>query len=363
MKVAVLGSGNGGCAVAYEWAAKGNEVRLFDFDRFPKQIEAVRAAGGITARGKLNGFAPIAYVGHDIKEALSGTDLVFVVGPAYSTELFARACIGAVEDGMIFVIMPASCFGALVFKSTLEADGEKAGKRLYFAETSTLPYAVRITAPATITLFNRFETGGGFLSALPASDTDYVYEKVMRGMVGIAKGKNVFQTTLQNGNVTIHPAVSLMNAALIERTHGDFMFYEEGVTPAVGRVMKSVDDEKLAIAAALDVTVQRDSVIGVEQGYMTEASYDRGYAEAPGFKGIKAQDSLDHRYFNEDVDYSLVCMVSLAEQLGVATPTMRALIQIISVAMDRDYFAEAPRTMRTLGWAEKTAAELKVLVS
>ena len=61
----------------------------------------------------------------------------------------------------------------------------------------------------------------------------------------------IFQTTLQNGNPVIHPAVTLLNAALIERTGGDFMFYEEGVTEAVGRVMKAVDDERLAIARAL----------------------------------------------------------------------------------------------------------------
>jgi hypothetical protein len=41
-------------------------------------------------------------------------------------------------------------------------------------------------------------------------------------------GHSVFQTTLQNGNPVIHPAVTLTNAALIERTAGDFRFYEDG---------------------------------------------------------------------------------------------------------------------------------------
>ena len=43
-------------------------------------------AGGITASGDLEGFAPIRYAGHDPGEAMDGAELVVLVGPAYSTE-------------------------------------------------------------------------------------------------------------------------------------------------------------------------------------------------------------------------------------------------------------------------------------
>ena len=42
MKIAVLGSGNGGCAVAFDCAAHGHTVSLFDFERFPDTVAAVR---------------------------------------------------------------------------------------------------------------------------------------------------------------------------------------------------------------------------------------------------------------------------------------------------------------------------------
>ncbi len=45
----------------------------------------------------------------------------------------------------------------------------------------------------------------------------------------MAAANNVLQTSLQNGNPVIHPAIALLNAALIERTGGDFFFYEDGV--------------------------------------------------------------------------------------------------------------------------------------
>jgi opine dehydrogenase len=90
MRVAVLGSGNGGCAVAYDWAAHKHYVSLFDFERFPDNIKRIQENGGIYAEGELEGSAPIAYVGHNIEKAMSGSEIVFAVGPAYSTKPFAE---------------------------------------------------------------------------------------------------------------------------------------------------------------------------------------------------------------------------------------------------------------------------------
>jgi len=169
-------------------------------------------------------------------------------------------------------------------------------------------------------------------------------------------------TQMKNANPVIHPAVSLMNAALIERTHGDFLFYEEGVTPAVGRVMKAVDDERIAIGAKLGVNVIPDPVLGMEQGYQAEPTYDIGYSQAPGFKGIKAQPSLDYRYFNEDAGYGLVFLTDLGKHIGIETPTMDAILHLVSVAMGRDYKAEKARTMEKLGLDKYSLEELKQIL-
>ena len=85
MNIAVLGAGAGGTAVAFDCAAHGHEVRLFDFPRFEANIAAISAQGGIHSQGSLEGFAPVAYAGHDMGRALDGARLVWVVGPAFST--------------------------------------------------------------------------------------------------------------------------------------------------------------------------------------------------------------------------------------------------------------------------------------
>ena len=91
MRVAVLGAGNGGVAAAFDFAQHGHEVSLYATPEFGDNVVAVAEAGGITASGDLEGFAPIRYAGHDAGEAMAGAELVVIVGPAYSTEPLAAA--------------------------------------------------------------------------------------------------------------------------------------------------------------------------------------------------------------------------------------------------------------------------------
>jgi len=156
--------------------------------------------------------------------------------------------------------------------------------------------------------------------------------------------KNILQTSLQNGNPVIHPAIALLNAGLIERTGGDFYFYQEGVTRAAGRLIKAVDEERIAIGRKLNVEVRADPELGYEQGYMAEPTYEIGYSKALGFKGIKAPPSLNDRYLNEDVGYELAFMKSLADQFRIDTPAIDSVIRLASILMDRDYLSEGKRT-------------------
>jgi len=360
MKIAVLGSGNGGCAVAFDCAIHKHNVRLFDFDAFPDNIKAVQQQGGICAEGVLEGFASIEYAGHDIEKALRDVDVIYAVGPAYSTRPFAEACKPFLRKGQLVIVCPGSSMGSIEFKNGVQLSLQD--EDIIIAETSTLPYAVRIVEPGKIHVFLKVK-GGLFITAVPSRNTSRVTGKILDVYPAIASAKNVLQTSLQNGNPVIHPAITLLNAALIERTKGEFLFYEEGVTPAVGRLIKAIDQERIAIGQALNVEVIPEPELGYMQGYMTELTYDRGYSKAPGFRGIKAQSSLDYRYFHEDVGYGLVFWQSLAKQIGVETPHISAVIRLASVLMEQDYLAEGKRTMKSLGLSGYTAGELEQLLA
>lgn len=99
MNIAVLGSGNGGCAVAFDCAAHGHQVSLFDFEQFPENIAAVQNIGGIVCEGILEGFQPVISAGHEIEKALEGAEIIYAVGPAYSTRPFAESCKPFLKQG------------------------------------------------------------------------------------------------------------------------------------------------------------------------------------------------------------------------------------------------------------------------
>src|SRR3954454_19376624 len=342
MRVAVLGAGNGGVASAFDFAQHRHEVSLYVPSQYSDNTVAIAEAGGISASGDLEGFAPIRYAGDDAGEAMAGAELVLVVGPAYATESQGVDAGPHLTEDMAVLVCPGSCAGAIAFK---RAAGLALGDdRVVIGETHTLPYAVRVTEPGVINVFLKLTTDV-YLAALPRAGTDRLYDLVHDVWPAVEKAESVFQTTLQNGNPVIHPAVTLLNAAQIERTGGDFLFYEEGVTEGVGRLIEAVDRERLAIAGALGVTIQSEPALGVIQGYMREENYSTGYSAAPGFVGITAQRQLDHRYLTEDVGYGLVFLTALAASLGVPTPVMNAVIAIASVVLGRDFRGEGRRTL------------------
>lgn len=345
MKVTVLGSGNGGCTIAADWALSGHKVKLFDFEEFSSNINAINKAGGISISGRINGFAKLAYCGNDLEKALKDTEIVFVVGPAYSTESFGLACKGKLTDGQKVIIVPGSCGGALIFKKALglEFDDEK----IIVGETHTLPYACRIVEPGVVNVYHKLKAAV-FISALPSQYTEELFNSFKK-VNPCMPAKNVLQTTLQNGNAAIHPAGILMMTAWIESTKGNFNFYEDGITPAVGRLIKAVDEERMEIAKAMGLKAIAGPVLTKEQGYLDDTDYETCYRNAPGFKGIKAPSQIDTRYLNEDVGYALILFEELANKFGVSVPIISSIINIASIINKRDYRKEKARSLKSLG--------------
>lgn len=356
MKVAVLGSGNGAHAVAFEWSRAGHDVYMFDFPEFDRTIRVIQEKGGITSKGMMEGFAEITYAGTDIEKVLRGAELVFAVGPAYSTEPFGKACAPYIEEGQIYVVMPSSCMGALVFKKALGMDVKD--NIITVCETNTLPYAVRIEQPSEIYVTNRLITAYS-VATMPRERGEEVYKLLQSVFEGIERADSILQTTLQNSNPIIHPVVTTLNAGWIERTGGDFEFYHDGITPGVGNLMEAVDLERIALGKALGLYIEPSLHKGIRQGYMTtDEDFCKAYSTAPGFSGIKAQKQLDHRYYNEDVGYTMIFWLDLAARLGVEIPITDAIVKIASAVMKRDYRKEGARTLETLGIGDFTKEEL-----
>ena len=358
MKIAVLGSGEGAHAVSFEWARAGHDVYMFDLPTHTKPLLDIEEAGGIFAVGMMEGFQKITYAGSNLEKTISGADIIFLVGSVDSVEPYGMACSPYVAEGQVFVVLPGSCMGALSFKNALGL--HVSDHRIIVAETSTLPYTARLIGPAKVCVFHRLPEGYK-VAAIPQSASKTVSDKLKPVFTGIELAESVFHTTLQNGAPISQPVITTLNAALIERTNGDFFFFKDGVTPAVGNIMRILDQERINIGKAMGLVIENDAELGVRQAYLSSADYTSGYKNSVSFDGIIAQSSLDYRFYNEDLGYTMVFWIDLADKLNVEVPMMKALVEIVSGIMMRNYMREAPRTLQKLGLGDYTVEEIKAI--
>ena len=82
----------------------------------------------------------------------------------------------------------------------------------------------------------------------------------------------------------------------------------------------------------------------------------------PGYYGIKAPPTLNHRYIFEDVPMSLVPIASLGQRYGVSVQGMDSMIRISSIIHKTDYWRKG-RTIEKLGIDKLSVGELTAYVT
>ncbi|MEW6265033.1 MAG: NAD/NADP octopine/nopaline dehydrogenase family protein [Thermodesulfobacteriota bacterium] len=358
MKLAILGAGNGGTAAAADMALAGHQVNLFEFPQFKENIEPIKQSGGIglvgvgrTGRAKLN------KVTTDISEAIHGLEMIVVVMPAFGHKPLAKICAPHLKDGQIIVLSPGSTLGSLEFLYTLRQ--EKVSPKIKIADVHTLPYAAR-GANSEVRIL--LEVKKLWLAAFPASDTPEVLTKFKQLYPASEAGKNILDVGLNNGNPIVHPGPALLNVGRVEYARGEFYHYKEGITPHVANVIQAIDQERLALCRKMGYpaipTIERMLLTGY--GTTKTSLYDAIHT-SPVFCGdhpIKGPKSAMDRYYVEDTAYGLVTWSSLGKAINVPTPTIDAVIQLISALHQTDYFAKGDRSLERFGLANISVDQL-----
>jgi len=154
-----------------------------------------------------------------------------------------------------------------------------------------------------------------------------------------------------------HPALTMLNAGWIESTHGDYQFYIDGVTPSVARVLEALDRERVTVASSLGIR-GRTGLEWLKLAYDTVGDdlYEAIHNQ-PGYYGIKAPPTLNHRYIFEDVPMSLVPIAALGERYGVSVRGMDAMIRLACIIHRTDYWRRG-RTLDKLGINNLSESEL-----
>lgn len=349
--ITILGGGNTAFAVAAALALRGCDIALCELPAFAEMVEPIADDGTIGLHGVAGeGRAQIGRVTTDVGEALQAADLLLLIVPAYAQRPFAEACIPHIEERHTVVLMPGT-LGALEWAAMLKA----AGKRATLAEVDTAPYVCRKTAPDEATIWG--VVSGLGLGVLPATETEAVRVRLDPLFPGIQSHPDVMACGLSSMNPVVHPAGVLMNAGRIERSHGEFYFYEEGVTPAVVRVIMAVDDERRAIGRMLGYELMPVNEAFHQAGFGPQGDLWEAINGSYMLTRLKAPGSLESRWLTEDVPYGLGAWVSVARQYGVATPVMESLVNLATPVMGFDGWA-AGRGVEALGIAGLDKNEL-----
>jgi opine dehydrogenase len=334
-KVAVIGAGNVGCALAAHLTLLGADVHLCS--RSSARLDQIRVAGGITVTGAVDGFAPIAMLTTDLGEAVGGAGVVALAVPTPALPHYAGGLAELTTDEQLLWLNPGHSGGALYLGAELRRRGRR---RPLVCQLSTASHGSRLSSPATVGVFARTSAS---LAAFPSRDVDECHGRIDALLPGqFTAAGSVLELDLQNVNAVMHPAQMVCNASWIEASAGDFFVYREGSGPGTARVMEAVDDERLALAGRLGVATLSLVDALARAGYTTAAAAESGrvyealQAGEP-ISGVKAPPQLDHRYLHEDVGWGLVQWIHLASAARIPTPTMDALVELAGVLNGVDY--------------------------
>jgi opine dehydrogenase len=354
--IAVLGGGNGGCAAAADLTDRGYEVRLFS--RARERLEFIRERGGLQMTGLRSAFAPVAVVTDDLDRAVRGAELIMLAVPISAHPWYAAALAEILEPGQIVFLNPGHMGGGLFVAHEIHRRSGRNDVRT--CEVTTLSYVCRLKGPAEVNVI-RMVTNLPF-AAFPGRFRDELFGTIHEIYPEVVEAANVLETGFLDINAVEHPPQALCNAGWVESTRGDYLFYRDGTTPSVGRVIDAVDRERLAIAAAAGIPTKPFVQIFSETGYTTEAAARSGSAhvalqESAPNRWIKGPPSLDHRYLHEDVGWGLVPWSEIGASLGVATPTIDALVALGSTISGIDYRREG-LTLERLGLEGRDLADV-----
>ena len=359
MRVTVLGAGAGGCAAAVELVNAGHDVALWN--RSPETLEPLQHIGGIEYEGVLGqGVARPRLITTDLGAVLDDSQAIVRTLPTVSHAVLARAlAMSGRARNLPIVLNPGHTGGALEFRAAFRA---ACSEDPIVAECSTLTYVARKYEPQRVTVSGRAKAVR--IAALPGGKA--ALEVGSQLFPCVRPVSDVLNTSLANVNMVLHPPGAILAAAWIEAKGAAFTFYVEAMTPGVARVMKSLDNERLAVAQAygheLPSLIEEMQRIGtVEEDVQDTSDFATAIASGAANSRIKAPDSLNHRYYREDFGHGLVPFIELAAIAGVEVSTANSLLHIAETLTGWPY-RDGGRTAEAMGIAGLDRAGLLAMV-
>lgn len=361
LKIAVLGGGNGAYITAADLALQGFDVNICEFPQFGESLALAKEQGGIHLEIKGNpglegGFAKLNKVTTDIKEAISDRDVIFLVVPAFAQSIFAEFAAQELSPEQIVVLEPGNFGGSLEFTEILKKKGLKRLPTLVEFECMIYSGFKENSGSVWVSGFKK----GLKMAAYPGNLTGRAFEVLQKIYPHLEATENIIETGLSNINTVVHAPIFALNAGWAQQPDTEFLFYWEGCTEAVGRVVEGIEAERMALGEALGVKLRpsRETLIiwyghqGASGETLTEV-----LATNPAYEWDYTPKDMKHRFFLEDIPYGMIPMESIGTILQIPTPLTTAIIEIGSSLSD-EKIRESARDLRKFGLQNVSKDEL-----
>lgn len=363
--IAVLGAGNGAFITAADLSLKGFRVNICEVPEFSDNITDIQKIGGIKLDVRGNpgikpGFAKLNLITTNVGEAIENCDLVLIVVPAFGQRRFAELAAEHLKSEQIVVLTPGNFFGAIEFAQVLKEKNVNVKPTLVELECMIYSGFKENSNTVWASGFKEDLKAGVF----PSKDTDKALKVLKCVYPKLGAAKNVLETGLSNVNTVLHAPILVLNAGWTEKKLGKFLFYWDGCTPSVGKVVEAVDEERLEIGRALDLDLVSTKEVLLKwyghQGLKGE-TLGEVLATNPAYEWDEAPKSLKHRFLLEDIPYGMVPMESLGKLVGVPTPISTSIINLACRLTGLD-LRENARDLKTLKLTDVDIEDIKDLM-
>lgn len=353
-KCAVLGTGNIAQTIAVDLKAMGHEVRMFVPEKSVSRIRSFYETKEIECIGAFEAKEVLDVITTDIDVAVESADYIFVCVAGDRHAEYANILKGHTTPEQL-VITFNGCMASLIFKNIWGDDPSCP----VFAESTIPPFSSRREGPGLVHMYERHLAPVAFF---PADAADKYFEDLCKD---IYEFPGVYEDVLECGlsliNPTVHPGPCLVNLSNIEKPDFKFYLYEHGFQPSGLKIDVLLNKERLAIGDAFGYSIHAlEDFAGVETIDNWEPMYAMGHG-CHALTSIAGPNDINYRYLSEDIPIALVCWASIADLVGIDTPVTDAVITLVGVAHDTNWF-ENGRSAEKLGLAGKTIEEIKQYV-
>lgn len=331
MRVSILGAG----AIAFGCAAYLAQAGHFPILWSPSGVRTKQLADGekLTASNAIEGSFAVE-VAKDCAVAVGSADVVLIALPANGHKAVMDAAAPHLKPGQPVIISSHTSFGGLYLSKLIAARGIEL-PIIVWGTTVTTGRQQSVTHVNVATIRQKVD-----VATIPARAIDEGHA-LCTALFGdrFVKRDGLMAISLSNLNPQNHLGIALLNLTRMEK--GETWGQGENVTPAVGRLIEALDEERLAIAASFGLSVRTvrehfSLSFHVPMGTVSDMNQEMHRQGRGGF----GPTTIDSRYILEDAPFGLWPTAMLGRLVGRPAILHESGVALYSAAYGRDFKAD-----------------------